>query len=132
MESNHLLSILFFKDVMKIAIAICYMGKMPWYFRYFAHSCRYNPTVDFYIITDNTITGDIPGNVKPVYMSLDEINKLSAQKLGFEVNINSGYKLCDFKPAYGFIFNDLLKDYDFWGHGDIDVIFGNIRSFITD
>lgn len=36
-----------------------------------------------------------------------------------------------FKPAYGFVFSDLLKKYDFWGHGDIDVVYGNIRNFMT-
>jgi hypothetical protein len=27
---------------------------------------------------------------------------------------------------------DYIKEYDFWGHCDIDLIFGNIRTFITD
>jgi hypothetical protein len=117
---------------MKIAVAICYMGRMPWYFTYFAHSCRYNPSVDFYIITDHRITIDPPPNVKPVYMTMDELCAQASNKLGFEVNIKSAYKLCDFKPAYGMIFDNILKDYDFWGHGDIDVVFGNIRSFISD
>lgn len=105
---------------------------MPWYFRYFAHSCRYNLTVDFFIITDQKIIEALPPNVKPVYMSLKEISQLAADKLGFEVHISNPYKLCDFKPAYGLLFSEILKDYDFWGHGDIDVIFGNIRSFIPD
>lgn len=42
------------------------------------------------------------------------------------------YKLCDFRPAYGYIFAEYLTQYDFWGHCDNDVIFGNIRKFITD
>jgi hypothetical protein len=117
---------------MKIALVICYTGEMPWYFKYFVHSCRYNPTVDFYIITDHRIDDGLPPNVRPVYRSLNDISELATKKLGFEVNIKSGYKLCDFKPAYGFLFDDLLKDYDFWGHGDIDVVFGNIRYFISD
>lgn len=53
-------------------------------------------------------------------------------KLGFAVKIKNGYKLCDFKPTYGILFSEILKKYDFWGHGDIDVIFGKIRNFITD
>ena len=48
-----------------------------------------------------------------------------------KLTINHSYKLCDFKPAYGLIFEDLIKKYDFWGFGDIDVIYGNIRNFIT-
>jgi hypothetical protein len=117
---------------MKIAVVVCYMGPMPWYFRYFAHSCGYNLSIDFYIITDNQIEVQLPANVKPVYMNLDDISTLATEKLGFEVKIRSAYKLCDFKPVYGLLFEDFLRDYDFWGHGDIDVVFGNIRSFISD
>lgn len=115
-----------------IAILICYIGKLPWYFNYFVHSCKYNPTVEFVLVTDDTsYVGVIPGNVKFFYQSLTGINSLASEKLGFATNITTGYKLCDFKPCYGVIFSDLLKDYDYWGHGDIDVIFGDIRAFLT-
>ncbi len=67
-----------------------------------------------------------------IHKTLSEISALSEEQLGFAVDIKSGYKLCDFKPAYGYIFSELIQQYDFWGHGDIDVIFGNIRSFITE
>jgi len=30
------------------------------------------------------------------------------------------------------IFEDWLKDYDFWGYGDLDLIYGNIRKFCND
>jgi len=116
-----------------IALVICWHGKLPWYFDYFVHSCKYNPTVDFYIVTDNsTYAQYLPPNVKLINKSLVEINLLATEKLGFETNIVHPYKLCDFKPAYGFIFSDILEKYDFWGHCDIDVIFGNIRDFMTD
>jgi hypothetical protein len=116
-----------------IALIVCYYGKLPWYFDYFIHSCKYNPTVDFFIITDDiTYKKPLPGNVKLIYKTLDELNDLVAKKLGFDVNIECGYKLCDFKPAYGVIFSDLLSRYDFWGHCDIDIVFGDIREFITD
>jgi hypothetical protein len=117
----------------RIALIACYSGKLPWYFEYFTHSCAYNPTVDFYIITDDhTHTNSLPVNIKVIYKTLHEISLLATEKLGFGVNIKHGYKLCDFKPAYGFIFSDILKAYDFWGYCDIDIIFGNIRDFITD
>ncbi|MBA3283917.1 MAG: hypothetical protein H0U27_02500, partial [Nitrosopumilus sp.] len=106
-------------------------GAFPWYFIYFIHSCRYNPSVDFIIITDNAAPTNLPDNVKFINKSLDSINQIAAQKLGFPVAINNPYKLCDFKPAYGFLFPDIIKGYDFWGHGDIDLIYGNIRDFIT-
>lgn len=117
----------------RIAFITCYIGKFPWYFKYFVQSCRYNPTVDFYIISDNrTFDCELPKNVIPVYNTLEEIRELASQKLQLQAAIDRPYKLCDFKPAYGLLFSDIVAGYDFWAHGDIDVIFGNIRAFITD
>jgi len=116
-----------------LALIVCYMGQFPWYIDYFIHSSKYNPTVDFFIITNQTgYSKVLPVNVKLVHKTLDEISSLASEKLGFSVNITSGYKLCDFKPAYGFIFSEILQPYNWWGHVDLDIIFGNIRNFITD
>ena len=116
-----------------IAVVICYLGKLPWYFDYFIHSCKYNPSISFIIVTDDTTySKPIPTNIKFVYKTLSEINEQASTKLGLTVNIKNGYKLCDFKPTYGILFPELLQDYDFWGHGDIDMVFGSIRDFITE
>ncbi|HEX3385714.1 MAG TPA: DUF6625 family protein [Mucilaginibacter sp.] len=116
-----------------IALINCYLGKLPWYFDYFAHSCKYNPTIDFYIFTDDdSYQKPLPGNVKFIHRTLEEITFLASDKLGLQACINRGYKLCDFKPAYGEIFSEWLHSYDFWGHTDVDIIFGDIRKFITD
>jgi len=117
----------------KIIFIITYIGQFPWYFSYFLHSCRYNPTVDFIIFTDsNNISLELSSNVKIIPLTIEQIKFHAAKKLKFDVTIHSGYKLCDFRPAYGYIFFDYLKEYDFWGYCDIDVIFGNIRSFMTN
>ena len=116
-----------------IAFIITYMGKFPWYFPYFLHSCCYNPTVDFLIFTDNIDSNlELPPNIKTIPYSIEQFKTDAAKALGFGVAVEFGYKLCDFKPAYGCIFADYIEDYDFWGYCDIDVIFGNIRAFMTD
>ncbi len=116
-----------------IAIVTCWYGPYPWYFSYFIHSCSYNPTIDFIIITDNKQpVSNKPKNVKIIYKTLEEIKSTASKKLGFTVNIDHPYKLCDFKPAYGFLFPEIIKGYDFWGQSDLDIICGDIRSFITD
>lgn len=116
-----------------IAMLTCWYGPYPWYFPYFIHSCSFNPTVDFIIITENKdhITNR-PVNVKIIYRTIDEIKSAAKQKLGFTVKIENPYKLNDFKPAYGFLFPEVIKGYDFWGQGDLDIICGNIRDFITE
>ena len=84
------------------------------------------------IVTDNKEpVPDKPDNVIIKYKTLEEVETTAAEKLGFPVKIATSYKLCDFKPAYGFLFPEILKEFKFWGHGDIDVIYGNIRKFIS-
>jgi len=123
----------FFFAEHRIVFLITFLGSYPWYFSYFLHSCRYNPTVDFLIFSDNNYPNLVlPANVKMIPTSIEYIKEQAAISLGFEIALESGYKLCDFRPAYGHIFSDYIKNYDFWGYCDIDVIFGNIRSFMTD
>ncbi|MBA7522252.1 hypothetical protein ES705_14370 [subsurface metagenome] len=74
----------------------------------------------------------MPKNTQFYTISLDELNKIISDKLGFKVKIRNPYKLCDFKPTYGYIFEKYIKSFDFWGYSDIDVLFGNIRAHITN
>lgn len=115
-----------------IGIITCWFGPFPWYFRYFLKSCKFNDSVSFIIITDNDKRGYIlPHNVRLINFTLDKIECLFSIRLNLEVHIRHPYKLCDFKPAYGFLFSDILRHFDFWGYSDLDIIYGNIRDFIT-
>lgn len=116
----------------KIALIIPWYGSFPWYWKFFVHSMKYNPSIDCFIITDEKLKEELPSNIKIVNKTLKELKELIEIKLGFAISLDYAYKLCDFKPTYGFIFEELLSDYDFWAHGDIDLMFGNIRNFITD
>ena len=40
----------------KIAVILCYFGKLPENFSLFAESCRRNATIDFLLFTDDTPT----------------------------------------------------------------------------
>ena len=73
--------------------------------------------------------GNVPGNVRVIEMSLQEVKQRAEAKLGMEVFLQQPYKLCDFKPVYGVIMDDYLKEYDYWGHCDFDLIWGDIRRF---
>jgi len=121
------------KKAQSVVIIICYYGKTPWYFPFFIKSCRYNPDVSFLLVTDMRFDFDCPSNLIVLRKSIPEFRELARIKLGFVVNeLNDPFKFNDFKPAYGAIFHDLIESYDFWGYGDIDLIYGDIRSFITD
>ena len=108
-----------------------YFGKFNNYFPLFLKSCGYNPSYDFLIFTDNTDFYNYPQNVHVVPMTLNEFRANASQKLGFEPCIPTAYKLCDFKPAYGFLFEDYIQDYEYWGHCDCDLVFGNLEKVLS-
>jgi hypothetical protein len=47
------------------------------------------------------------------------------------VDLSDARKLCDFKPTYGHLFEELLVGHDYWGYTDLDVIYGDIRRFLA-
>ncbi len=115
-----------------ICIVVCYFGKCPAWIYLFLASCKTNPTIHFLIFTDCIHPVATPPNVEIVYASLQQIRTKASERLGFDVTIDTPYKVCDLKPAYGEVFSEYLAPYDFWGMTDLDVIFGNIRQFIDD
>lgn len=96
-------------------------------------SCKNNDTVDWLFFTDCDLSSfDIPINVKVYKTTFAEVKERIQKIFDFEICLNKPYKLCDFKPMYGEAFAEELNEYDFWGFCDIDLIWGNIRKFLTD
>jgi hypothetical protein len=121
---------------MKSIVIICpYFGKLPTaQMKIWLNSCLFNPTINWLIITDDKENGlQFPTNVDVMYMSFVELKSLIKSRMPFKVEFNSPYKLCDYKPAYGYIFKDYISKYDFWGHNDMtDTVIGDLRKFITE
>lgn len=115
-----------------ICVLVVYFGSWPEYFGLFLNSCRRNKSIDFIFISDCGENELIAKTDNCFYFdfSLNEVSLLVSKKIGLEVNICNPYKLCDFKPAYGLIFEDYLSGYDYWGWCDIDLIFGDIKPFL--
>jgi hypothetical protein len=117
----------------KIGIIIPYFGKLPNYFSFYLKGCEFNTNVvDIHFIHDQDIAFDLPQNFFHHRLSLSDFNKLATLKLGIEIVIKNPYKLCDFKPLYGHVFEDILMDYEFWGYGDIDIVYGDLSKFYSE
>ena len=112
----------------KICIIGVYFGEFPKYFPLWLKSAEYNSTIDFYIYTDQKLLG-LPDNVHVKYLTINQMKYLADCKLGLNTCLNKPYKCCDFKPVYGLIFEDDIKQYDYWGHCDFDLIFGDLQYF---
>ena len=115
-----------------IAFVIPYFGKFPNYFSLWLQSCRNNPTIDWLLFTDSNEKYDYPKNVKVTLIQFGELRDKIQNLFDFEISLLKPYKLCDFRPSYGEIFKEQLVGYDYWGFCDIDLIWGDLRKFLTD
>ncbi len=115
----------------KIVVIGVYFGNFPEYMNLWLKSCEFNKEIDFIIFTDNIIKTNIK-NVKFIKLTLKDFSEIASKKLKMNIILEKPYKCCDYKVVYGLIFEDYIKQYKFWGHCDFDMIFGDIKKFITD
>ena len=90
-----------------------------------------NKGIDWIFITDQ-IVEDLPSNIKCINYTFPEFQALIQSFFKFKISLDNPYKICDFRPAFGCIFESELIGYDFWGHCDLDIIFGDILGVIPE
>jgi len=112
----------------KLAILVVWFGKFPCSIEMWADSAKYQD-VDFIFITDQ-LQPEYCKKFQWINMSMDELIIKIKDRLKIEINIKHAYKLCDFRPAFGHIFEDLIFSYDYWGYCDLDMVFGSLKSFL--
>jgi hypothetical protein len=74
---------------------------------------------------------DLPLNVRTATIELKAYRTLIASRLSIDPAWDSAYKICDVRPALGVVHQHEIAPYDYWGYGDLDVIYGDIRHFYT-
>lgn len=52
--------------------------------------------------------------------------------LGIDYPPLEGRKLCDYRPALGEMYAVEVAGFDFWGHTDLDCVYGPIWDYVTD
>lgn len=117
----------------KIRVVLPYFGTLPSTFRFWLSSCRFNQSIDWLVVTDADFSAFEGGtNISFVRMTFAELKERIQKCFPFPISLDRPYKLCDFKIFYGLIWKDYLEGYDFWGYCDCDLVFGDIRKFVTD
>lgn len=116
----------------KIAVIIPYFGKMPRYIDLWMESAKSNLDIDFLIFTDIKEMAQfaVNPNIKVYTESFENFVRRFQNNFEFEISIQKPYKLCDFRPAYGLVLKDFLQNYDFWGFGDMDLVWGNLSKYV--
>lgn len=113
-----------------IVVIFPYFGKLPVQYKMWRASALCNPSVDFMFFTDANV--EPAKNIIVHQMQFRDFQQLVQKAFDFPIVLDRPYKLCEYKQAYGFILKDYIQDYDFWGFGDLDLVYGDIRSFLTN
>lgn len=116
-------------ELNKIVFIVPYFGRFNNYFQLFLNSCEKNSNYNWIIITDDKRNFYYPKNVEVIYESFEKLKEQIQTKFeNIEISLDNPYKLCDYKPTYGYIFEKNIEKYDYWGYCDVDLIFGNIEK----
>jgi hypothetical protein len=110
-------------------LVVPHFGARPPYFPLVLRSMACNPDVHWLLFTDEPVASP-PPNVEVRVCGFDDLAQRIRGNFDFPVDLSTPYKLCDFRPAFGEIFREELAGYDFWGHCDLDVVFGRIREHL--
>ncbi|MET1979357.1 DUF6625 family protein [Enterococcus faecium] len=113
-----------------VCLISVYFGKFPDWINVWFLSLKHNPTIDFILVTDQNVDTSGYDNLKVINTDLDSFKMLLQSKLGMKIKLNSSYKLCDYKLVWGLALENEISKYDYWGHSDMDVVYGDIRSFL--
>jgi hypothetical protein len=110
-------------------LVVPHFGARPSWFALVLRSMAANPDVHWLLVTEQPVP-DPPPNVAVQLCGFGDLAARIRNHFTFEISLERPYKLCDFRPAFGEIFADELAGYDFWGHCDLDVVFGRIRDHL--
>lgn len=116
----------------RIAIIVPWFGPFPDYMELFVRSVKANPILSYHFWTD-TLPPPICENVLNIhfhYSSFDNYCKRASAALGIEFKPDSSYKMCDLKPFYPIIHEEDVKNYEFVGFGDIDLLLGDMNAYL--
>ena len=64
---------------------------------------------------------------------LEAFRRRVRDRLGVRCSVvEGGPKIQDYRPALGWLYQDELAGYDWWGHTDFDCVYGRVGEFVTD
>jgi hypothetical protein len=115
-----------------IVVLIDYCGRWPDWCCVFLESCRESPTIYWCIHTDCPVPENAPRNVRYISLSFADYSWQVSDKLSVRFAPSDANNKCSLKPMFGKVHESIVNGYDYFGWGDIDIVFGDIRSIYDD
>lgn len=116
---------------MKKSILItAYFGNLPYYHSLWERSALMNTSINWLVFTDQKNLEN-KRNIQYEYIEFEDLNNLIRKKFDKDCSIKNPYKVCDLRPIFPIIFEDYIKGYEYWGHCDLDIVWGDIKKFLS-
>lgn len=112
-----------------LALIVPYYGTFPEYTKIFFHSLKYNAGLDLILITDQELDVQLE-NLIVIKKSFKEFKNDIQKLFDFEIALETPYKICDYRAAFGMLLEDILSPYKYWGYCDLDVVLGDVLEFL--
>ncbi|MQF98138.1 MAG: hypothetical protein FI729_01210 [SAR202 cluster bacterium] len=123
----------------RVCLFNCHFGKLPSWIPFFVKSASTVKTADFCIMTDDPELDEANrfceefgfANVRFLPYTVADLEASVSTKLNIDYKMPRVRKICDWKTAYNFLFPTIANKYEFWGHCDLDLIFGDVDSYLS-
>lgn len=116
----------------KIALIIPYFGKFPKWMPLYLFSCSKQENIDFLYFTDCELPDKIYSNTIFFKTTFEAYCERVSKRLEIKFHPSAPYKLCDLRPFYGIIHEEELEDYEWWGFGDLDLVYEDLSKFTNE
>lgn len=113
-----------------IVLLFPYFGSLPPQYGMWRASALRNPDIDFIFFTNCNV--ESAPNIIVHKMEFANFEQMIAKAFDFPIVLDRPYKICEYRPAFAYALPEYVKGYDFWGWGDLDVVYGDIRAFATE
>lgn len=119
-----------------IVFLIPYYGKVPSYFKAFLHTiCSKSSFADFILFSEEDFCKEIEAMQPSSNFHCVPLCWKNLCEIVRGINVNPPffpYKICDYKPLFGRIFENYIKGYEYWGYCDVDLLMGDIEKYLTE
>ncbi|NBB79000.1 MAG: hypothetical protein GVY36_06070 [Verrucomicrobia bacterium] len=96
----------------------------------FLTSCAPISRVDWLIVHDAPVPQEGPENVRFVSLSWEAYRQRFSERCAIDLPTRPNYKMCDAKVFLGTVFEEEIEGYDYFGWGDLDLVYGELDAFL--
>ena len=114
----------------KALLIIPYFGQFGPWFGLYLHSLARQRTIDLLLLSD-TEPPPLPDNARRVEMTFERLRELANARLPLPVRLERMRNICDLRPAYGIVFEEFTRGYEYWAFGDEDVLYGDVDKMLA-